>query len=98
MPLLLNYQVSHRLALLAGPQLDMLIDARSADHGTTTGITHDTEERSIGITGGLEVSIYGPLFLSARYLQGLNHIGIGQRSNTKEFKYQAVQLTAGVRF
>ena len=98
MPVLLHYQISPRFALMAGPQVELLINADSTNHGVTTNITHDVEERSIGITGGFEVEIIKSFFLSAKYFQGLNHIGIGQRSTVKEFKYQVVTITAGVRF
>lgn len=97
MPVLLNYSISSRISLLAGPQLELLIDARSMGNGVNSNITHDVEERSIGLLAGLEVQIIKSFFLSARYLQGLNHIGIGQRSDAKEFKYESINLTAGIR-
>ncbi|HEY8733586.1 MAG TPA: hypothetical protein VIL90_03405, partial [Puia sp.] len=68
------------------------------ENGVNTNITHDVEERGIGLIGGLEFTILKSIFLSARYMQGLNHVGIGQRSYTKEFKYQVVNFTAGIRF
>ena len=86
------------LALVAGPQIEFLVNAKSDDHTVSSNITHDTEERSIAVTAGVELEIKNIFIFSARYLQGLNHIGIGQRSNVKEFKYQAVSLTAGIRF
>ncbi len=98
MPLLLNYKISSMFALVAGPQAELLINARSNSNGVNTNITHDTEERSIGATAGFNVKLPGSFFLSARYLYGLNHIGIGQRSNLKEFKYEVVNLAIGVRF
>jgi Outer membrane protein beta-barrel domain len=98
MPILLNYKITPAIAILAGPQLELLVNAKSNDHTTSTNITHDTEERSIGATAGIEAEIKKRFILSARYLQGLNHIGIGQRSNVKEFEYQAINITVGVRF
>jgi hypothetical protein len=98
MPILLNYQVSPRFNLVAGPQFEITIDASSSVNGQSTNITHDVEERGIGIAGGFEFTIIKSFFLSARYLQGLNHVGIGQRSDVKEFKYQSVIFTAGIRF
>ena len=86
------------IAFVAGPQLELLINAKSKDNLVSTNITHDTEERSIGATAGIEVEIKMLIVFSARYLQGFNHIGIGQRSSTKEFKYQALSITVGVRF
>ena len=97
-PVLLNYQVISGFALIAGPQVELLLDARSVFNGQSTNITHDVEERSFGVTGGLEVEIAKDLFISARYFQGLNHIGIGQRSDVKEFQYQVFSLLAGIRF
>jgi opacity protein-like surface antigen len=98
LPLLLKYRVVPRLALVAGPQFDLLLDARQETAGQTTGITHDTEERGLGATAGLEVQLWRGLSLSARYLQGLNHVGIGQRSAVQEFKWQSAQVAAEVRF
>jgi hypothetical protein len=98
LPVLLNYQLAPRFNLLAGPQIEITTSAHSSKNGKSTDITHDVEERGIGIVGGLEFIVIKSFFLSARYLQGLNHVGIGQRSDTKEFKYQAFFLTAGIRF
>jgi opacity protein-like surface antigen len=98
LPLLLHYKIWRGLSLYAGPQGELLIHAASTDNGTKTDITHDTEERSLAAVAGIECRVVKSFFLSARYLQGFNHIGIGQRSNTKEFKYQAASLTAGIRF
>jgi opacity protein-like surface antigen len=98
LPVLLNYKLSSRFNLLAGPQFEITTSASSVSNGESADITHDVEERGIGIVGGLEFTIINSFFLSARYLQGLNHVGIGQRSDVKEFKYQTFFLTVGVRF
>ncbi len=47
---------------------------------------------------GLEVALSRHLSLGAWYRQGLNHISIGQRSAVREFKFEATQLAASVRF
>jgi hypothetical protein len=57
LPLLLRYALVPRVALVAGPQLDLLIEAQRAASDQTTTITHDTEERGIGATAGVEVSL-----------------------------------------
>jgi outer membrane protein with beta-barrel domain len=98
LPVLLNYNFYSRFAIVAGPQFDLLISANKNDNGINSTITHDVEERSINATVGLQADVSETFFLSLRYLHGLNHIGIGQRSNVKEFKYQGVSLLAGVRF
>lgn len=98
LPLLLKYRVLPRLAVVAGPQFDLMLKAQQELSGQTTDITHDTEERGLGATAGLEMSLWRNLGLSARYLQGLNHVGIGQRSAVQEFKWQSVQVAAEIRF
>lgn len=98
LPLLLKYRVVPRVALVAGPQFDLLLDARQETAGQTTNITHDTEERGLGATAGLEVQLWRSLSLSARYLQGVNHVGLGQRSAVQEFKWQSAQVAAEIRF
>lgn len=99
LPLLLSYEVLPRLRLVAGPQFDLLLQARQETGGQTTDITHDTEERSFGAVAGVAVRLGARLHLGARYVQGLNHVGIGQRSaGVQEFKYEVVQLSADVRF
>ena len=98
LPVLLKYQLSQKFALEAGPEVDLLISAKNKTGGTSSNITHDTEERNFGIDAGLEYKLIKSLSLNARYMQGLNHIGIGQRSNVKEFKSQQFQLTASIDF
>jgi len=98
LPVLLIYKILPVLSVMAGPQAEILINARAISSGENSNITHDTEERSIGVAAGLEARVINNIFLSARYFRGLNHIGIGQRSDTKEFKYEAITFTAGIRF
>ena len=93
LPVLLIYSISPCFALLAGPQQELLITAKAINNEGSSNITHDMEERSFGVTGGFNLRIYRSFFLSARYLHGLNHIGIGQRSDIKEFKYQSASLS-----
>ena len=97
-PVLINYQITSSFAVLGGPQLELLIDAHAGITGVQNNITHDVEERSIGITAGIEYDIIKSYFITARFFQGLNHIGIGQRSDVTEFRYQEVTLMAGLRF
>lgn len=99
MPVLLKYKISEKFDVFAGPQFELLINAYSTNNSETVDITHVVEERSIGIVGGCEVYVTDAIFISGRYFQGFNNIGIYQRSaDIKEFKYQLVSLTAGMRF
>lgn len=98
LPILLNYRLSPKFNILTGPQFEITTSAHSFTNGESNDITHDVEERGMGVLAGIEFSVVKSLFLSARYLQGLNHVGIGQRSDTKEFKYQSFLITSGIRF
>lgn len=98
LPVFLKFDLSEKLSFLAGPQFDILINAKRTENNNSSNITHDTEERSLGITAGIEYEIIESLALCARYMNGFNHIGIGQRSDTKEFKYESVQLSACIKF
>lgn len=98
MPVFLKYQLNERFSLMTGPQFDVLLNSKMKVNGSSTDITHDTEERSIGAVAGIEFQIIESLSLCARYMQGLNHIGLGQRSNVQEFKYEMTQMTACVKF
>ncbi|MCW3118434.1 MAG: hypothetical protein JWM28_2516 [Chitinophagaceae bacterium] len=98
MPVLLKYQFTPKIAAMAGPQLDLLINAKKDSSGSSDNITHDTEERSFGLAIGLEFQILKDLGINARYMHGLNHVGIGQRSDVKEFKYELLQVSACIHF
>jgi hypothetical protein len=98
MPVFLKYQLLEKLSLLAGPQFDLLLHVKKTINGSSSDITHDTEERSLALTAGIEYQLIQSLSVCARYMHGLNHIGIGQRSDIQEFKYEMLQLTVCVKF
>jgi opacity protein-like surface antigen len=98
LPVLVRYQFLPKLAVLAGPQFDLLIKSTEVAGGVRSNITHDTEERSVAANAGIEFSVFEKLSVSARYSHGFNHIGIGQRSNVTEFKFEMVQLSAVINF
>jgi hypothetical protein len=93
MPVFLKYQLTEKFSLMAGPQFDLLINAKKIDSGSSSLITHDTEERSFAVTAGVEFKIIRSISLCARYVHGINHIDIGQ-----EFKFQTLQLSTCVHF
>jgi len=98
LPALLSYKISPHFSLLAGPQAEILIHAKATNNGITNTITHNVEERSIGALAGIEFRLSQNFFLTAHYMKGLNHIGIGQRQDVKEFQYDGVDLMAGIEF
>lgn len=98
LPLLVRLQLHDKFSVMAGPQFDILINAKRSVGGTSENITHDTEERSINVVGGLEYHFLSSFSFTARYIRGFNHIGLGQRSNLQEFKYQMLQVGVCARF
>jgi hypothetical protein len=98
LPLLVRLQLHEKFSVLAGPQFDILINAKRSASGTSENITHDTEERGINAVAGVEYHFYSSFSLTARYIRGFNHIGLGQRSNLQEFKYQMLQVSVCARF
>lgn len=96
--LLLKYKASSLLDIVAGPQLELLVHASATDNGVKTNITHDVEERGIAVTGGVNIHVISSFYIAARYVYGLNHIGIGQRSVINEFKYEGAMLSVGYEF
>lgn len=99
LPVLLKYEISPAISVLAGPEASLLISAKQNSNGVKTTITHDFEERSIGATGGIDFLIRNNFLISARFMEGLNHVGIGQRSaDVKEFKYESASLSVGIKF
>ena len=57
LPLFLKYQVAEKFSLMAGPQFDLLINAKKTVNGSPANITHDTEERSLAATAGVEYQL-----------------------------------------
>jgi hypothetical protein len=98
LPVLLACKLDKRVSLQAGPALGFLISANKIANNATEDITHDTEERSIGLNVGAAFAFSSRLSFFTRYQHGMNHIGIGQRSNVSEFKLEQLQFLLQVRF
>jgi len=94
LPVILKYRVFNRLSLLGGPQFDLLINGNEEMGGNNSSIEHSIEHRSIGIMGGVEVSLFPKLSVGCRYIHGFNHIGLSRQSNVQEFKFQSFQISA----
>lgn len=98
LPVLVKLECTNWFTPLAGPQFDLLLHAKRKLNGISSNTTHDTEERNISGVIGAEFKILDPLSIDLRYAHGLNHIGLGQRSSTTEFKWQSLQLAVKYAF
>ena len=96
LPLLARYQACQKLALLAGPQMDMLIQAKTKSSSNQFAkVTDDYKEGSFNLTGGIEYWPAHCLGFSARYIHGVNNIAT---TGKLEWKNQGVQVMAAVKF
>ena len=93
LPLLLKYRIMPKVILMGGSQFELLIAAKETINEQTINTTHHTEERSIGITGGLGYQAGRNISLNARFMHGFNHVGLSQRTDAQEFKYETFQIT-----
>jgi hypothetical protein len=92
-PLLISYSINQKLSIQTGPQFELLISGKEDLGGKIKDITKLTEERSVGWVLGLQYSVMSRLLLEARFMYGLNAIGINQRNARQEFKYELFQIS-----
>lgn len=97
MPIFLKYKVTQKLVLMAGPQFDLLINARS-NSNSKQDLTHDIEERNIAATIGMEFALWKTLAIGGRYMHGINHIAFRQSGVVREFKFEMVQISGSFSF
>ena len=99
LPVLLRLELGERIALLAGPEFGLLIHAQEHTRtGASIDTRHDIEERAVSAVGGVELRMASSLFVEARYVHGYNHVGLGQRTALREFKWRGVEAGIGWRF
>ena len=94
LPVLAQFKVSKCLAVLAGPQVDVLIGAKMKGTSGFTKVSDNYKENSFNLTGGLAFWPSHCFCLSVRYIYGFNDISVSSATNMKN---QGVQLTAAVK-
>jgi hypothetical protein len=92
LPVQLRYQLNRTFAMVAGVEPALLIEAQKRSGSQQYSITHEVEERNIGIIAGTEVMISRRISATAQYLQGINHVGIREQNTVREFKFQSLQV------
>jgi len=98
-PLLANIKVVKKLSIVAGPEVDFLIQAKTFNSSSSSKSTGDFRDVSFGLTGGFEVWPIHCLGFSARYHHGLSNAADDESSSlsTMELKNRAVQLTVALK-
>jgi hypothetical protein len=95
-PLLAKYQVCKKWNVIAGPQIDMMIQAKEKNSSNQfTKLTKDFKESSFNVTAGAEFSPLHCTAFALRYIYGFTNIA---EFSTMKMKNQAIQLTAAIKF
>lgn len=98
-PVLAKFKVGKGWSVVAGPQIDMLISAKTRNSNSSTVLksTNNFNEESFNLTGGIEFFPGKCFGLSARYIHGLSNAWNTDNANAVEFRNQGVQLTAAIK-
>ncbi|MCP2045717.1 porin family protein [Pontibacter sp. HSC-36F09] len=93
LPVIIKYRATPRLSVGMGGQFDLLLYAKERYESTSTNIIHETEERNIGIAVGMDYRLTDRVSLDARFMHGINHIGMTQKKTNQEFKLELFQFS-----
>lgn len=93
MPVFLRWEAMHRFSLLAGPQFDLLINAKQKNGESIEVITEELEDRSIGATFVAEVNLGQSFLVGIRYMVGINEIDYNSNLENLEFKHEMLQVS-----
>ncbi|PKV75537.1 porin family protein [Pontibacter ramchanderi] len=94
LPLLLKLEVKSKFTVMAGPQVDVLTHAKEQHNGQYLNITHEVEERQIGAVVGVAYKLSKIFGFEAKFIHGINHVGMRQAGYTREFKLEQIQVGA----
>lgn len=94
LPLLAKYNVTSKFSVFAGPQIDVMIIAKTKDQDGFDEVTNDFKENSFNATGGVEFWPIKCLGFSGRYIYGVNNI---LPNDLMKWKNQGVQVMAAIR-
>lgn len=93
-PVLGKFRLAEKFRIVAGPQVDFLIQAKRMDaNDNGAKVTNDFKPSDIGLTAGLEYQLFKCLNITGRYIHGFTDVD--RRSNL-EARNQAIQLNVGV--
>lgn len=97
-PVIIKYKLCKSLNVVAGPQIDFMIQAKRRNSGLTSKVTDDFKESSFNGTGGVEWWPTRCLNLGLRYIHGFSNIlnDEGNTQNPNNWKNRGVQLTLGI--
>lgn len=95
-PVLLKLNLGKALAITAGPQLDLVIDAQDDRNANFT--KDDLTGTSLVLNGGIEVFPHGRAVVFGRYIYGLDNLdNTANAGNNGEFKNSNFQVGVKLR-
>lgn len=95
-PVLLKLHLGKALAITAGPQLDLVIDAQDDRNANFT--KDDLKSTSLGLNGGIEVFPHGRAVVFGHYIYGLDNLdNTANAGNNGEFKNSNFQVGVKLR-
>lgn len=100
-PVLARYQFTKKLAAVAGPQFDFLIEAKEISNEQTSKTSNNYSDNSINGTAGIEFWPTKCIGLRGRYIHGFTNVADNGNSSTNlpppSIKNQAVQFTVAIK-
>ena len=94
-PVLAKIKICKKFMAVAGPQVDMMIEAKKYNADGYSKVTDDFEDHDLLLTGGIECWPLTCISITARYIHGFVDI---VKSSSLVMKNQGVQITLGVKF
>jgi len=93
-PVLAKYGFAKYFAVVAGPQIDFLLQGRDINGAASESTTNGLRDHSFNATAGIEFWPSHSIGASARYIHGFTNIA---ESGGPEVKNQGVQITLAVK-
>lgn len=98
-PVLANINVCKNFSAIIGPEVDLLIQAKTRNMGSTNKSTGDFKDASFGLTGGFEYWPVNKIGFSGRYHHGLSKVNDDESGSLRftELQNQALQFSIALR-
>lgn len=93
-PVLAKYQLAKNVSVLAGPQIDVMIQAKAKGTSGFSKVTDQYKENSFNLTGGAAYQPLKCLGFSLRYIYGLNNVAA---TGSQKIKNQGLQLNTALK-
>jgi hypothetical protein len=95
-PVLAKYRIAKNWNVVVGPQVDVLIQAKSKNNSSQfDNLTNDFKESSFNATAGAELTAWRAAAFTVRYIYGFTNVA---DFGPNEMKNQGIQVSAAFKF